>query len=181
MLSVDTHRQKKKLSLLCVPVNAFISMFLESNLYLKLITACFSSYTQKSQNRLQKLKDGYWDCKATNLLLSTNPVHKISLTRWLVWWTKNKDKTSSQNKTEEYIIFNTKKAIPKAISGKEIENASESDPELKILRKCIKLGHWQNCLNTLLKALEHDFFGFRSNVSLWNQNRDSKKIAWTSD
>ena len=72
----------------------------------------------------------------------------------------SKKNDSSPNETEEYIMFNAEKAIPKALSGKEIENASESDPELKLLRECIKSGNWENCPNPSLKALRHEFSVF---------------------
>ena len=73
---------------------------------------------------------------------------------------RSADKTSSPNETEEYIMFNTEKAIPKALSGKEIENASESDPELKLLREWIKTGNWEECSQPSLKALRHEFSVF---------------------
>ena len=72
---------------------------------------------------------------------------------------KNRDKNHSRNETEDYVMFNTEKAIPKALSGKEIENASASDPELEMLRECIRSGNWdsENCFHPSLKALRHEF------------------------
>ena len=71
----------------------------------------------------------------------------------------NKSKDKIQNETEEYVMFNTQKAIPKALSGREIEDASASDPELEMLRTCIKTGNWdsESCLQPSVKALWSEF------------------------
>ena len=61
---------------------------------------------------------------------------------------------------DEYIYFVASNAIPGAMSGKEIEEASALDTELCILRECIKSGQWDRCPNSVYKALKDELTCF---------------------
>ena len=67
---------------------------------------------------------------------------------------KSDDKTKTD--ADEYIYFVAKNAIPGAMTGKEIEEASASDAELYSLRECIKSGSWDRCPNSVYKAVKDE-------------------------
>ena len=67
---------------------------------------------------------------------------------------KSDDKTKTD--ADEYIYFVAKNAIPGAMTGKEIEEASASDAELYSLLECIKSGSWDRCPNSVYKAVKDE-------------------------
>ena len=48
--------------------------------------------------------------------------------------------------TANYVNFITVKAVPKAMSAEEIEQAALDDEEMKELRRAIQTGNWEGCL-----------------------------------
>ena len=49
--------------------------------------------------------------------------------------------TQTRNVAEDYVNFVARTAIPRAMTAKEIEDASASDEELVNVRRCIKTGN----------------------------------------
>jgi len=52
------------------------------------------------------------------------------------------DKPSSDNVAEEYIYFVAEHAVPKSFTPKDVKRISGDDPELGVVRDCIKSGNW---------------------------------------
>ena len=63
---------------------------------------------------------------------------------------------ASASDADEYIYFIAKNAIPGAMTGREIEEASASDAELYSLHECIKSGQWDRCPNSVYKAVKDE-------------------------
>ena len=72
----------------------------------------------------------------------------------------DKSDDKSENDADKYIHFVAENAIPGAMSGKEIEEASASDAELCSLREFIKSGQWDHCPNSVYKAIKDELTCF---------------------
>lgn len=66
------------------------------------------------------------------------------------------ERVCGRNVAEEYVYFAAKKAVPRAMTAHEIEEASAVDEELSAVRKCIKSGNWEKCPNVAYKALKDE-------------------------
>ena len=66
---------------------------------------------------------------------------------------KPSDHSHSQthSSAEQYIYFVTKSSVPSAMTMHELEEATDSDPELMALRHCIQTNKWEDCQNQALK------------------------------
>ena len=65
-----------------------------------------------------------------------------SLSRLSCCLSQEEEKT--RNVAEEYIRFIAQTATPKAMTTREVEEHSQSDPELSKVRRCIREGVWNN-------------------------------------
>ena len=58
---------------------------------------------------------------------------------------KSENEDNSNSKTEEYVQFVARNAVPRAISKQDVERHATSDPEIVVLRRCIQSGQWNDC------------------------------------
>ena len=54
--------------------------------------------------------------------------------------------------TDEYVHYVAESVTPRAMSTREIEEASADDEELSNLRKCYRENKWNNLYNNLVSA-----------------------------
>ena len=69
-----------------------------------------------------------------------------------------------RNVAEEYIYFAAVESVPKAMSPREIEEASAADEELMGVQKCIKTNNVDDCPNTAYKTLRNELTVLRKLV-----------------
>ena len=69
-----------------------------------------------------------------------------------VWWRKRAQATQAncRRRTEEFVRLVAQEATPKAMSTREVEEASKNDAELNEVRDCLNGGSWdKSCVNYL--------------------------------
>ncbi|KAA0709172.1 hypothetical protein E1301_Tti017617 [Triplophysa tibetana] len=64
------------------------------------------------------------------------------------------------HESDDYVRFVAVSATPRALTTREVEEASEKDPELKEVRKAIESGHFERCMTYAPVASELCVVGF---------------------
>lgn len=69
---------------------------------------------------------------------------------------RKEEKRNNRNVAEEYVYFAAEQAVPKAMTAREIEEASAEDEELTEVRRSIKTENWNDCPNPVCRTLRNE-------------------------